>query len=633
MNFKSNKRKCAFLNLRKYFSLVLVLCMWAISPQLNAQSNSAGNTKVVKGVVIDELSEPMIGVNVMEKGTSNGTITDIDGKFQLKVASNAKLVLTYIGYATKEVEAGTGNLKIQLATDAKMIDEVVVIGYGTQKKATMVGAVTQANSDDLRKQGTVVNLTQALTGSMPGVTVLNSSGIPGGGSKVDSYSKPAEILIRGKNTWNSNSPLILVDGIERDMNDVDVNEVETITTLKDASATAVFGMKGGNGVILITTKRGLVGKPKISIEANQTYETISKYPNVISAYPALTARNYAIINEVDVMPTSWNYYMNDERMNHYRLGDMPYAFPDNDWQDIMLKDFGTSNRVNMNVSGGTNFVKYFGSLSYLHEGDILNSKDMGRGYSPEFNYNRFNVRTNLDFTISKSTTLKTSISGMYGKQQETTSNVTGLYAQLWSSTPISPVIMYEDGVLGRPETSELNNGNSFELLNYSGTQLTNRLQINTDFALDQKLDFITKGLTVKAKLAYDNFFGTSGPNITDNGLNTKYIKPDFYLNGGTYNYTTKQYELNGVAIDMVKAGYASYEFNSDDKTSFGWAPSELGYSTEGIDSGSSKYTLYYELSLNYAREFGKHGVSALALLSRQKSEAGSDWAKKREDWV
>ena len=636
MNFKSNKRKCAFLNIRKYVSLVLVLCLWSFIPQLNAQSKTSGKINTVKGIVLDESNEPMIGVNIKEQGTSNVTITDINGKFQLKVASSAaKLVITYIGYTPKEVVAGTGDLKIQLATDSKLMDEVIVIGYGTQKKATMVGAVTQATSDDLRKQGTVVNLTQALTGSMPGVTVLNTSGIPGG-SAGDGYSKPAEILIRGKNTWNNNSPLILVDGIEREMNDVDVNEVETITTLKDASATAVFGMKGGNGVILITTKRGLVGKPKLSFEANNTYETISKYPKVMSAYPALTARNYAIINEVDLLPTSWNYYMNDQVMNHYRLGDMPYAFPDNDWQDIMLKDFGTSNRMNMNVSGGTNFVKYFGSLSYLHEGDIMNSQDLGRGYNPEFNYNRFNVRTNLDFTITKTTTLKTSISGMYASQQQSAGGVTGVYTQLWNSTPISPVIMYEDGVIGMPLTKELNNGNSFQDLNLNGTKINNRLQITSDFALEQKLDFITKGLILKGKLAYDNFFGTNGPNIKDDGVNTKYIKPDFYLNGGTYNYVTKQYEMNGAAVDMVKTGYAIYANTNDSKTSFGWTPSELGYSTEGIsndDIKATKYVLYYEASLNYAREFGKHGVTALALFSRQKSETGSAWANKREDYV
>lgn len=592
-----------------------------------------GQSKKVTGIVTDEYGDALPGASVVLVGTNQGTITDVDGKYSLNVSAGTQIKYSFIGLQDQIKTVGKEQaINVKLLSDAKLIEEVVVIGYGTQKKATMVGAVTQATSDDLRKQGTVVNLTQALTGSMPGVTVLNTSGIPGG-SAGDGYSKPAEILIRGKNTWNNNSPLIIVDGVERDMNDVDINEVETVTTLKDASATAVFGMKGGNGVILITTKRGLLGRPKLSFEANNTYETISKYPEVISAYPALTARNYAIINEVDLMPSSWTYYTNDKVLNHYKLGDLPYAFPDNNWRDILVKDFGTSNRMNMNVSGGTNFVKYFGSLSYLHEGDILNTQDLGRGYNPEFRYNRFNVRTNLDFTISKTTTLKTSISGVYGSQQQTNGGVSAVYAQLWGSTPISPVIMYEDGVLGMPKTQEYNNINSFSELNARGTKVNNRLQITSDFTLDQKLDFITKGLSLKGKLAYDNFFGTKGKNITDGGLNAKYIDPSFYLNGGKYNSDTKQYELNGAAVDMVKAGYAIYANNSNGTTNFGWTPSELGYSTEKNDSTVAKYSLYYELSLNYAREFGKHGVTALALFSRQKSETGSEWAKKREDWV
>lgn len=591
-----------------------------------------GQNKKITGTVIDEFGDALPGVSVVLVGTNTGTVTDISGKYSINASNGAQLKYSFIGL--KETIKTIGKelvVNVTLFSDAKLIDEVVVVGYGTQKKATAVGAITQASSDDLKKQGTVVNLTQALTGSMPGVTVLNSSGLPGG-----SNGNPAEILIRGKNTWNSNAPLILVDGIEREMNDIDINEVETVTTLKDASATAVFGMKGGNGVILITSKRGLAGKPKLSFEANRTYETISKYPNQISAYPALTARNYAIINEVDLFPNTWNYYTNDMYMNHYRLGDMPYAFPDNNWREIMVKDFSTSDRLNMNVSGGTHFVKYFGSLSYLHEGDILNTKDLGRGYDPEFNYNRINARTNLDFTLTKTTTLKTGISAMFGKQQSSNGFINTVYSQIWNSTPATPVVVYEDGVFGKPETAQYNNANAFSAMNTSGAVTTNRLQISTDFALEQKLDFITKGLTFRGKVAYDNFFGTTGSNILDDGLDSKYISPNFYLLGGKYNYEKQQYEMNGTPIttdQMVAAKYAVYSRDKSGSTNFGWEPSELNYSSEAIDVSFVKNTLYLEASLNYARDFGKHGITALALFSRQKSEVGSDWAKKREDWV
>jgi len=599
-------------------------------------SQAYGQSRKISGTVTDDQGQTLPGATVVLVGTTLGFITDMDGKYTLNAAPGDQLKFSFIGYQDQTRTVGKELvMNVQMLTDSKMVEEVVIVGYGIQKKATVVGAITQTTSEELKMQGNVVNLTQALTGSMPGITILNTSGIPGGSSN-DGYSKPAEILIRGKNTWNNASPLILVDGIERSMNDVDINEVESVSVLKDASATAVFGMKGGNGVILITTKRGVAGKPKLTFEANKTFETISKYPLVIDTYSAMIARNYAVINEVDLIPTSWNFFTNDQILNHYKNQDLPFAFPDNDWHEIILKDFASSHRFNMNVSGGTKFVNYFGSLSYVHEGDIMNTQDLGRGYNPEFSYDRFNARTNYDFTFSKSTKLKASISGMYGRQQQSSTSVHSLYTSIYNHAPNFPVIQYEDGVYGFTKDEYLNNQNEFKNLNTSGTNLTNRLEILSDFALEQKLDFVTKGLSFRGKLAYDNFFQTSGPNISDGGVNTKWINPDFYLAGGKYNYETKQYELNGVAVDMVNDGWAEYQNYFSGTTGFGWVPSELGYSTEGFsksDINGSRYTLYYEASLNYIRDFGKHGVSALALFSRQKSETGDRWPGKREDWV
>lgn len=601
----------------KFKILVLLLIMGL---QVHGQSQR------ISGTVTDENGDALPGAAVVLVGTTQGAITDLNGKYLVNASPGTQLKFSFIGYQDQIITLGNELvINVRMLTDTEVLEEVVVIGYGTQKKATVVGAITQTNSDELKKQGNVVNLTQALAGSMPGVTVLNTSGIPGGNEAV--------ILIRGNNTWNSSAPLILVDGIERDMNDVDINEVESITALKDASATAVFGMKGGNGVILITTKRGVTGKPKLSFEVNKTFETISKYPLNVDTYSALVAMNYAIINEVDLIPDSWQYFTNDKILNHYRDQDLPYAFPDNNWHELILKDFGSSSRFNMNVTGGTKMVKYFGSLSYLHEGDILNTQDLGRGYNPEFSYDRFNVRTNLDFNISKTTILKTSISGVYGRQHQSGGSLGSITTAIYGHTPNTPVIRYEDGVFGFAKADAANANNEFQEINTSGTQIDNRLEAISDFALDQKLDFITKGLSIRGKLGYDNFFGTTGPRIIDGGVNSKWINPDFYLTGGTYNYETKQYEMNGVPVDMVKEGYAEYANNVSGTTNFGWVPSELDYGTEGVNTGASRYRLYYETSLNYARNFGNHGVSALALFSRQKSESGSDWPKKREDWV
>lgn len=247
----------------------------------------------IKGVVTDDTGQTLPGATVLVVGTNQGVVTDSDGKYSLNAEPGKQLTFTFVGFKQKTITIGNKFvIDVQLSADAQSIDEVVIVGYGTQKKATVVGAITQATSGDIKKQGNITNMTDALTGSLPGVTVLTQTGMPGGSDPANNNA--SSILIRGKNTWNDAAPLILVDGIERKMNDVDVNEVNTVTVLKDASATAVFGMKGGNGVILITTKRGALGKPKISFEVNKTYETLSKYSKVVDSYEALKAYNYAL---------------------------------------------------------------------------------------------------------------------------------------------------------------------------------------------------------------------------------------------------------------------------------------------------------------------------------------------------
>lgn len=599
-------------------------------------SQAYGQSRRITGTVKDDQGQTLPGATVILVGTTQGSITDSDGKYSINAAPGEQLKFSFIGLQDQTKTVGKELvMNIQMASDTKAIEEVVIVGYGTQKKASVVGAITQTTSTDIKKQGNVTNMTDALAGTMPGVVVLTSTGIPGGDAG-NGESKPSEIFIRGKNTWNDASPLILVDGIERSMNDVDINEVESVSVLKDASATAVFGMKGGNGVILITTKRGVAGKPKLTFEANKTFETISKYEELTDSYTALKARNYGLINVVDASPAVWKDYKNETILNHFRDQDMPYAFPDVNWKDLMAKDFTSSTRFNLNVSGGTKFVNYFGSVSYLHEGDVMNTENL-KGYNPEFFYDRFNVRTNYDFTISKTTKLKTNLSGMYGRQNQSRAGwagVSSLYTSIYNHTPNTPVVMYEDGVFGYTyEESNLINGNEYSHINTDGTKVFNRFEILSDFTLEQKLDFITKGLTLKGKLAYDNYFATTGPDISDGGNNSKWIDPNFYLAGGKYNYETKVYELNGVPVpDMIQAGYAIYS-NNGTSNGFGWAPGETGYGIEYVDGGKARYKLYYEASINYAREFGKHNVTALALFSRQKSEAGSNFADKREDYV
>ena len=350
----------------------------------------------IKGKVSDKDGNPLPGVSVLVEGTTTGTTTGSDGSFTIQANVGQKLTIRFIGMQTETIEITSAGkfLTMTLQEDTAVLDEVIVIGYGTQKKPTVVGAIGTARVDDIQKQGNVNNLTDALTGSISGVSVLSVSGMPGGdyATGIKIYT-PSEILIRGKTTWNNSSPLILVDGVERQMNDVDISEVESVSVLKDASATAVFGVKGGNGVILITTKRGSEGKTKFKVEYENSFETPSKIVQIADATEGVIARNYALERTRRYNNSLWTeLYASDEEIEYYRTGKYPYAYPNQDWHDIMLKDFAISNRINVTANGGTGKVKYFASVSYNHVGDIFRSYDVGQGYKPSYEYRPYKYK-------------------------------------------------------------------------------------------------------------------------------------------------------------------------------------------------------------------------------------------------
>ncbi|MCX6307967.1 MAG: SusC/RagA family TonB-linked outer membrane protein, partial [Bacteroidia bacterium] len=520
MSLKSNPSKRTLQSCKKSYSVVLLILLLGISPHLKAipdiqtSAEVTQQKKSIKGTVLDEANLPMTGVIVSEKNSKNGSITDINGNFELKVSDvNAKIGFSFIGYEPKELKAEETFMKIQLLPTLKQMEEVVVVGYASQKKQSVVGSIAQTTGDVLKTRGGVTDMANALSGSMPGVTVLTPAGVPGGGAGSDPL-----ILIRGMNTWNDASPLVLVDGVERKMNDIDMNEVGTVSVLKDASATAVFGVRGANGVILITTKQGNIGKPKVNLEVNTAFKSYSKIEKQLGSYDALLARNYALVNELPLsMPqANWNtYYTPDRILGYYRDQTDPLKYPDVDWASYLLRPYTKTDKYAINISGGTDFVKYFTSISYVADGDILKSVPNPKGYTPEFNYKRYNFRTNLDFNLTKTTQFKVNLSGYYGKQQSPGSGIGPIAGGIYRHTPTS-IPVYPDGVYGSDEvTSDTYGINVFRVLQISGTQSTGRTSLTSDFELTQKLDFITKGLTAKAKYSYDNYFATSGVNITD----------------------------------------------------------------------------------------------------------------------
>ena len=580
--------------------------LFAVALAFVSQSVFAQQMRI-SGRVCDS-SGPVIGAVAVVKGTMRGISTDFDGQYVIDVAPGETLVFSYVGLQSVEVpiDATTKSpLNITLQETSTVLSDVVVVGYGKQTKQSVTGAISQVKGDELMKAGGVTNVSSALTGLVPGLVTLNYSGKPG--------QDDAEIFIRTVSTWNDASPLVLIDGIERGMNDIDLGEVENISVLKDASATAVFGVRGGNGVILITTKRGKEGSPTFSASANVTLKMSSKLPKNADSYTGLWYRNQAIENQVSMNGDLWSEYTPTEILRRYRDGDNPYLYPNVDWQSEMLRKHSWSQRYALDVRGGTKFVKYYGSLAYVYDGDVLKGQDFGQGYVPKNDYKRFNFRTNLDFQPTATTTISVDIDGAWGIERTTTATPAYLWPGIYSKGPDQYPVRYEDGTFANNESGYAMY-NPVEYFNFSGLERHTRMDINTSFTLNQKLDFVTKGLSFRAMANFQNYYWSIGPNITASRPITKYI--DWKTGEETINYPS-DYTNSTYGFDYVLGKYT--------------------LSTENIWSsgGSPKMSknLMYQAQFNYNRTFGLHKVSGLILFKRIENAAGSAFPSYREEWA
>ena len=579
------------------------------------------------GHVFDELlNEPLIGVSVSVKGTNIGTITDLDGRFSIRAEANQVLLFSYIGYTTIEIKLKPEFVlnKVLLKESLKVLDEVVVVGYGVQTKASSVGSITTTKGSDLLKVGSVTTVSEALQGQMPGVVAISSNSKPG--------ADAADIFIRGKSTWGNASPLVLVDGIERNFNDVDVNEIETLSVLKDASATAVYGVKGANGVILITTKRGSNRKPEVSLTSNFGFKLPGTQPEW-SDYPT----SLRMFNEAKANDNSWDGVIRESTIkawdNAIATGNYgPYNdyFPQVDWWNETVKDFGTQQTYNINVSGGTDKMRYFTSVGYLDEGDIFKSFENDK-FDPSFNYKRYNWRSNFDFNLTKTTVLSFNVAGKMGYRNQPayrpSTDDSWFFKFYYQNNNNQFPIKYSNGEWGAGSTGE---GNIMSYLTETGARMYKSYQGFYDFKLDQDLSFITKGLSAKTSLSYTSSSDWESTLMTgmhyggddlssinsiirdyrDYDYSNPIIKPDGTV---SYNTTVNQRFQNETAVGDYPVG-GSYDAFS-------------GYSRK----------LYYELALNYARTFGNHKVSGLALWNRKNEEytagGGLDYPVLEEDWV
>lgn len=427
------------------------------------------------------------------------------------------------------------------------------------------------------------------------------------------------VLIRSASSWNNREPLVLVDGIERPMSSVDMSSVQNISVLKDASATAVYGVKGANGVILITTKRGREGSAKIDVGANVTLKAPSKLPNKLDSYGALMARNVAIEHELGVSPESWAFIRPQSIINKYRNPanlEEAERYPNVDWQKELFNDYAMSYNANMNVSGGTPFVKYFTSATFVHEGDLFKVWDNGRNYQSGYGFNRIDVRSNLDFQLTSSTIFKVNLAGSTGAKKSPwgqTNSSDWAVAQQWAGAyNIAPDVFlpkYADGSWGYyPNISNVSN--SAANLALAGVMTTTTTRINTDFVLEQDLAFVTKGLNFRGTISWDNVFVEYNRGVNDlyNDAQFKWVDPD--------------------------TGVAYYRKEYENNNKFDFMQSVLWTTQPGtVRNDYTQRNLYYQLQLNWGRNFGSHGVTGMGLFSRQERATGNMIPTFREDWA
>lgn len=582
---------------RRSFSLRLLLPLLLL-----ALAAFPAAAQIVKGVVTDPSGEPLIGATVLEKGSTNGTATDIDGMFQLNLKDARKgiLVVSYIGFASQEIPvAGKTDFKIVLQEESEVLNDLVVVGYGQQKKESVVGAISQVNSGDLLETPSA-NLSQAIAGKIPGVITSQTSGAPG--------ADDAAIYIRGRATFSGDAqPLILVDGIERSFSQIAPDDIETISVLKDASATAVYGVRGANGVMLITTKRGKDQKPVVSLTASWQWQTPTRKDTYLDSYQSVSLLEEALAN--DGLPSQYSssdIEMYGRSVAGQLSGIDALLYPNVDWYDEILRSSAPSQRYNASVRGGTKRMRYYASLEYYDQESLFkNLSNDPYGNSSSLNYKRYGFRANADFFLTKDLQLSVNFGTRFeerrGPNSDERDNFSNIFYQL-NHTPgwLFPIAyQVSDGDM----TKTLYGGSSQYQSNvyatlaeggyYKGTNTVNE----TNFIADYKMDWLTPGLSARAMMSFDY----------ESYHRTLYSK----------GFAT--YELND------RANYESIDaynrFNKDTQL------------TNSRDS-FSLYKLYMEAQVNYSRVFDDvHDVTAMVLYMQNDLRRNSELARRYQGVV
>lgn len=535
----------------------------------------------ISGTVVDSHGVPIPGAYVMVDGTTQGAVTDMDGKFAIAAKAGSTLNFSFIGYESVSLPAQNG-MSVTMIDASEMLGDVEVVAYGAQKKVTVTGAISSIKSEDLVRTP-VSSVTNVLAGQLSGVTTIQFSGEPGS-------NKATEIFVRGKATFNdkdgAQAPLVQVDGVEREMYDIDPNEIESVTVLKDASATAVFGVRGANGVILITTKRGKEGKAHVNVSTAFSALVPTKLVEMTDSYQYATFYNQQRAN--DGNSPLFSEALIDKFKNPKSEADK-LRFPSHDWVDYTMRDVTLQTQSNLSIDGGNDKVRYFVSVGLFTQGGVFDTFDLN--YDCDYRYKRLNYRTNVDIDVTKTTLLSLNVAGKLDRTNKpiTGQGAEGMIKNIYFSTPFSCSGIV-DGKLIYPSTNSEDNADGlvlpfvgtapFAYYTTGGYYRQDNMKISTDLQLTQKLDALTEGLSMKLKGSYNS---------------------DYFI----------QKECNGGSV----ASYTTVYTNG-----------ELKLRKTGEDKEPSSYknnlgkgrNWYFEGSLNYAHSFDLHNVSALVLYNQSK---------------
>lgn len=556
--------------------LAMLLCLLCSLTALSLPADNRGKhdpgQMTVQGVITDASGEPLIGVTVAVKNqTGLAVTTDAGGAYKINVPSkNSTLSYSYIGMApVQEAVNGRKIINLVMLEQANDLSEVVVVGYGTQRKASVVGAITSVQPGQLAV-GTTRSLSNDLAGNIAGVIAVQRSGEPG--------HDDSEFWIRGMSSFKgSNSPLVLVDGIERSLNNIDIAEIESFSILKDASASAVYGVRGANGVILISTKKGRAGKTTVNAMVESSMTRPEQLPQFLDAPDYLT-----LLNNISIQDTGREIYSRDV-IDKYRSGYDHELYPNVNWLDAITRDWAYNTRATLDLSGGNDRLRYSVVAAYYNESGITES-DPKQSYDSKISINRFNLRTNVDMNVTPSTLLQVNIGGYLQQSRGPQAGIDDVFNAAFKATPFAVPTIYDNGMIPKPRENE----NPWAKLTQSGFYREGKSKIESLFAVEQTLDALTQGLKAKAIFSYD-YFGRNGV--------TRGKRPRYY-----YPATARDPFTGQLQTIVLQEGD---EF--------------LGYS-RWQDYGS--YSTYFETNLNYSRHFGDHKVDALLLYNQRDYDDG-----------